>query len=147
MAKPKPIYEELLLHFEETIRDQKSYFNAVCSSQGIAVTFDQWLVLEQVMDSQGIKQQDIAEQIVKEPASVSRILSFLEKKELIIKVSNEKNKRANKIYLTHKGYDISEKLAEIYAACLKKQFKGVYEREVSLMREILERVKKNKLRS
>jgi len=147
MARSKPIYEELLLHFEETIRDQKAYFNATCSNQGISVTFDQWLVLEQVMDSQGIKQQDIAKQIVKEPASVSRILSYLEKKELILKVSNEKNKRANKIYLTHQGYDISEKLSVIYAQCLKKQFKGVYEREVSLIREILERVKKNKLRS
>ena len=66
--------------------------------------------------------------------------------ELIIKVNNEKNKRANKIYLTHNGYDICEKVSKIYAECLQKQFKGIYEREVSLIREILTRVNKNELK-
>ncbi len=140
---PKSNYEELLLQFEETVRKQKSYFNQVCSHKGYRISYDQWLVLEQVMDKQGINQSDIAQLIVKEPASVSRIISYLEKNELIIKVHNEKNKRANKIYLTHQGYDICEKIAVIYKDSLAKQFKGIYEREVSLIREILARVNTN----
>lgn len=99
------------------------------------------------MDKQGIKQSDIAKLVFKEPASVSRIISFLEKSDLVVKVNNEKNKRANKIYLTHQGYDISESIAKIYKECLGKQFKGIYEREVSLIREILSRVNKNELKN
>lgn len=142
----KSNYEELLLQFEATIRNQKSYFNYVCAKQNLGVSYDQWLVLEQVMIKQGINQSDISKLIGKEPASISRIISYLEKSELIVKVNNEKNKRANKIYLTHNGYDVSEKIAKIYAECLQKQFKGVYEREVSLIREILQRVNQNKLK-
>jgi DNA-binding MarR family transcriptional regulator len=142
----KSSYEELLLQFEETIRNQKSYFNYICAKQNLGISYDQWLVLEQVMIKQGINQSDIAKLVGKEPASISRIINFLEKNELIVKVNNEKNKRANKIYLTHKGYDASEKIAKIYADCLHKQFKGIYEREVSLIREILQRVNSNKLK-
>jgi len=141
----KPIYEEIMLQFEETIRRQKSYFNSTCSHNGIALSYDQWLVLQQVMERQGIKQMQIAKNIVKEPASVSRIIGYLEKKELIVKVNNEKNKRANKIYLTHKGYDTCENIAKLYNHCMNKQFKGIYEREVSLIREILTRVNQNEL--
>jgi len=118
----KSNYEELLLQFEETIRNQKSYFNYICAKQKLGISYDQWLVLEQ------------------------GIINFLEKKELIIKVNNEKNKRANKIYLTHQGYDSCEKISKVYADCLQKQFKGIYEREVSLIREILKRVNQNKLK-
>jgi len=144
---PKSNYEELLLQFEETVRKQKAYFNQICSRSGYRISYDQWLVLEQVMDKQGIKQSDIAKLVFKEPASVSRIISFLEKSDLVVKVNNEKNKRANKIYLTHQGYDISESIAKIYKECLGKQFKGIYEREVSLIREILSRVNKNELKN
>jgi DNA-binding MarR family transcriptional regulator len=142
----KSNYEELLLQFEETIRKQKSYFNYVCAKQSLGISYDQWLVLEQVMIKQGINQSDISKHVGKEPASISRIIQYLEKKELIVKVHNEKNKRANKIYLTHQGYDISEKISKISADCLQKQFKGIYEREVSLIREILSRVNKNELK-
>jgi len=144
---PKSNYEELLFQFEETVRKQKAYFNQKCSKSGYRISYDQWLVLEQVMDKQGIKQSDIAKLVFKEPASVSRIISYLEKSELIVKVNNEKNKRANKIYLTHQGYDISENIAKIYKESLSKQFKGIYEREVSLIREILSRVNKNELKT
>lgn len=142
---PKSSYEELLLQFEETVRKQKAFFNQVCSRKGFVISYDQWLVLEQVMDKQGINQSDIAKLVFKEPASISRIISYLEKKDLIVKVNNEKNKRANKIYLTHQGYDICEKIAKIYKDCLGKQFKGIYEREVSLIRELLNRVNANEL--
>jgi len=146
MTKLKPIYEELLLQFEETIRRQKAYFNQTCSKNGLPLSYDQWLVLEQVMKKQGIKQNMIARKIGKEPASVSRILNYLERKELIIKVNNEKNRRANKIYLTHSGYDMCEKVMAIYSDCMNKQFKGIYEREVSLIRGILDRVNQNELK-
>ena len=135
-----------MLQFEETVRKQKSYFNYVCAKESLGISYDQWLVLKQVMDKQGINQSDISKLVGKEPASISRIINYLEKKELIIKVNNEKNKRANKIYLTHNGYDICEKVSKIYVECLQKQFKGIYEREVSLIREILTRVNKNELK-
>lgn len=134
------IHEELMFTLEKTVRNVKESFNREFYRHSFGITFDKWLVLEQIFKKQGINQRIIAKAVVKEPATVCRMIKALEKEDLILKISDLKNKRASKLYLTHKGYDLSTKIAKIYQECYLNHFEGVYEREMNLVSEILNRV-------
>lgn len=125
---------------EKTVRNVKESFNRVFYRHNFGITFDKWLVLEQIYKKQGINQRNIAKSVVKEPATVCRMIKALEKEDLILKISDLKNKRSSKLYLTHKGYDLSTKIAKVYQNCYHVHFEGIYEREMNLVSEILNRV-------
>jgi DNA-binding MarR family transcriptional regulator len=107
------------------------------------ISYDQWLVLDQVRRQEGICQSAIAKATVKKPAYISRLIEKMQLQGLVLKVNNEKNKRANKIYLTPKGHDLSERIETVYQKFIHKYFNVIYERELSLVTEILNRVNKN----
>lgn len=134
------IHEELMFTLEKTVRNVKESFNREFYRHNFGITYDKWLVLEQIFKKQGINQRVIAKSVVKEPATVCRMIKALEKEDLILKIADLKNKRASKLYLTHKGYDLSTRIAKIYQECYIKHFDGVYEREMNLVSEILNRV-------
>lgn len=134
------LHEELMFTLEKTVRNVKESFNREFYKQSFGVTFDKWLVLEQIFKKQGINQRVIAKSIVKEPATVCRMIKALEKEGIILKINDVKNKRSSKLYLTHKGYDLSVRIAKMYQKCYAKHFEGVYDREMNLVNEILNRV-------
>lgn len=134
------IHEELMFTLEKTIRNVKESFNREFYKQNFGITFDKWLVLEQIFKKQGINQRVIAKSVVKEPATVCRMIKALEKEGVILKINDVKNKRSSKLYLTHKGYDLSVRIAKMYQECYAKHFDGIYDREMNLVNEILNRV-------
>ena len=143
MQASHPAQEELFLTLEETIRNVKTTFNSTFARHDFGISYDQWLVLGQVYHKQGISQHEICKNIVKEPASVSRIIKSLMNKDLILKLSDKKNKRANKIYLTHQGIELSQQIVKICRKSYEKQFKGIYERELNMIKNILNRINAN----
>lgn len=145
MHREKHAQEDLIFTLERTIRNVKESFNRIFTKNQFGLSYDQWLVLEQVRLKQGVSQTSIAKATIKEPAYISRIIDKLQRHELVIKVNDESNKRANKIYLTHKGYDLTEKVLKVYNQFIDKHFKGVVDREMYLVCEILERVNSNYL--
>ena len=139
----RPVQEDLLFALEKTICNVKESFNTIFSRNRFGISYDQWLVLEQVRRHEGISQTSIAKATVKKPAYISRLLEKLQSNGLVVKVNNESNKRANKIYLTPKGHDLTEKIDSVYQKSISKYFNSIYDREINLVTEILNRANKN----
>jgi len=110
------------------------------------ISYDQWIVLEHIKENQGINQVKLCKLTAKRPASVCRILKKLHDFDLILKISNEENKRANKLYLSHNGVDLANKISSVYHTQLDQNFEGIYERELSLIKEVLSRIENNYLK-
>lgn len=135
--------QQVLLTTEENLRHFRDLINRAFHKNGYGITYDQWSVLNTLAKKQGITQIVVAEETNKEPASISRILKLLEKKELIEKLKDKKNKRAKRIYLTPKGDEVQKKATKTFNTIAKDGFNGVYEQEINLFVRILDKLKGN----
>lgn len=136
--------ENVIIELEKTIRNVRESFNTVFQKKHFGVSYDQWLIIDQVKNKQGISQIEIANNTGKDRASISRIIKNLQQKDLLTKMHNEENKRANKVYLTPDGLELSDRIISVYNEVYQNQFLGIYEREMNFLKEILVRINQNK---
>jgi DNA-binding MarR family transcriptional regulator len=68
---------------EKAIKVYRHYFQLQLKNAGYAITVDQWLVLNMILDFKGITQTEIAERIFKDKASITRIIDLLETKDYV----------------------------------------------------------------
>lgn len=141
MAKRKRQTEkELYLALEKCTKKVREKFNTLLSKNEISITFDQWLILKEISEVQGINQKDVALALSKEVASVSRILKKLVERDLVTKKSNSSNMREYKLYLTPEGYELIEKGMQISDKLFTDLFSTVYEQELNLVTKVITRV-------
>ncbi len=67
-------------------------------------------ILSELWEKDGIIQQDLAISIVKDKATIARALDLMEKKNIIVRIKDEHDKRNKKIFLTHKGNQLQNKV-------------------------------------
>jgi len=134
---------QVLLSAEEIIKRFRDLVNRSFHANGLGISYDQWMVINTIYKKQGVTQIYVAEQTRKEPASVSRILKLLEKKEVIERVADRTNKRAKRLYLTPYGDDVHNKATRLFNMIAKDGFNGVYEQEINLFVRILDKVQSN----
>ena len=67
------------------------------------VTFEQFEVLNCLVGKDGVKQKDISKQLDRDPATLTKMLSLLEKKEYVTRGMSEKDRRVSNVYITDKG--------------------------------------------
>ena len=67
---------------------------------GISVTIEQWSVLYHLWKADGMNQQELCSATFRDKPSITRLVDNLEKLALVKRVSDEKDRRVNKIYLT-----------------------------------------------
>ena len=134
---------QVLLSAEEIIKRFRDLVNRSFQRNELDISYDQWMVVNTIYKKQGVTQIYVAENTRKEPASVSRILKLLEKKEIIARVADRNNKRAKRLYLTPKGDEIHGKATRLFNMIAKDGFNGVHEQEINLFVRILDKVQSN----
>lgn len=71
--------------------------------QDIGLLVDLW-------SEDGLKQQDLAFSIIKDKATITRMLDRLEEKNIVVRVPDAVDKRTKRIYLTHKGKQLEQEV-------------------------------------
>lgn len=106
-----------------------------------SITFGQWKVLIIIVNSdEGLTQKDIADKLLLEGPTLIPILDKLEKDGLVVRKTDTKDRRINRIYLTERadGFlnDTIECVAQIKTVCLH----NVSESEISITKNTLEKM-------
>jgi DNA-binding MarR family transcriptional regulator len=73
----------IFFQLDRAIKSYRQYAQKRLNEKGHAITIDQWLVLKTIMDQPDISQNEIAEFIFKDKASVTRIIDLLIKKGML----------------------------------------------------------------
>ena len=120
----------------------KQYAYEALVEKGIDVTSDQWVVLKKVSEEPGINQRELAKAIYKDPASVTRILDVLVKKELIERRQG-KDRRIYEIHLSFRGEKLVEKALGMAVDIRKKGLDGLSNEEVLIFKKALDIVFQN----
>ena len=87
--------------------------------------------------AQGRSQLSMAKSLKKDPASISRMLSALEKRSLVQK---KKLAKTQKIYLTPEGIDLLQKIKPIYQKHMIQFFSNIHDKEMHIMQELIQRL-------
>lgn len=110
---------------------------------GINVTPEQYLVLDILWEKQSLSQQIIADLIQKDKNSVTKIIDSLEKKNLVNRVVDQKDRRINKIELTQEGLALEKITTEVAINFMNDTIKGIDNQDLDKFVEVMRRLKDN----
>jgi len=100
-------------------------------------------ILAELWEQDGIIQQDLAISIVKDKATIARALELMEKKNIIVRVKDEKDKRNKKIFLTYKGNVLQNQVMFHAAGLLGDAKQGISKEEMETCLKTLEKIYHN----
>ena len=97
----------------------KRYLQLKFRQHGIDLTFEMWQVLMCLWRADGINQQEIANIIVKDKASITNLIDNLVKRQLVYRQEDSADRRNKLIFLTHAGKHMRQEIQpwvqEMYA--------------------------------
>jgi len=92
---------------------------------GIDVSYEQWSILVHLYRQDGLSQQALARIAVKNKAAVTRLLNGLEKKNIVLRIPDQNDKRSNLIYLTNKAKELKPHLVGFVEEMLEEAEQGI----------------------
>lgn len=95
---------------EKAIKVYRQFFQAQLKSAGYGITLDQWLVLNMIIDFEGITQTEIAERVFKDKGAITRIIDLLEINGYVVRRPHPTHGKMNQIDITAKGKNTLESL-------------------------------------
>ena len=95
------------------------------AQNGIELTKVQWLLLKRLKELNGEIQHNLAFLTNRDKASLTRLLTTMEKKNLVARIPSETDHRANKIYITANGEKILKKAEPVINKMVEDMQKGI----------------------
>lgn len=110
---------------------------------GVNLTKEQFLLLMFLFEKDGLPQNDLAFITNRNKTSLARLITGLEKKELVRRTASEADKRCNLVYLTASGKKLFETAFPIGEEAMKCAQDGISEEEVAITISVLKKVLEN----
>lgn len=123
-------------------RIKKCFFDKL-QENGINITPEQYLVLDILWDKQPMSQQNIADVIQKDKNSVTKIIDSLEKKNLVKRSMDKKDRRINQIELTEEAYALQKITTQVAIEFMNGAVKGIEKRDLDTFVEVMRKLKNN----
>lgn len=131
----------------KTMKHIDIYLNAKLSESGISLTRQQVILLKTLMHEGPLKQNDLAFVTDRDKTSLTRLLSTLEKKNLVARISSSEDKRANLVHLTKNGEKVLNETVPVLLTIVRELQKGIpnddCETVIRVMKQIQENIEKH----
>jgi len=121
----------------------KKCFIDQLQKNGINVTPEQYLVLDILWERPSLSQQNIADIIQKDKNSVTKIIDSLERKNLVNRVVDKRDRRINKIELTPEGLALEKITTEVAVNYMNEVIKGIDSKDLDKLVEVMRKLKNN----
>ena len=120
----------------ETFRVLKKRINEQNDDE-IKLTNEQFGLLHLIsIKEEDVIQKDMADCLGKDKSSVLRLIDSLEKKDLIRRVVDKKDRRKNYLMITKKGERVIKQIKEISFEMMKELQEGISETELQIFRNV-----------
>jgi DNA-binding MarR family transcriptional regulator len=121
----------------------KSALQRSFKENGYEITGEQWAIIRHLWEEEALSQREIAEKTSKDKPNITRMLDALEKKHLILRQSDPRDRRKYCIYLTKEGKQLYERLLPLTQSLRQRVTQNLAPAEVDLAKEILNKVYHN----
>ena len=119
------------------------YFAKELSRNDINLTPEQYLVMDILWDAETLSQQAIADIIQKDKNSVTKFIDSLEKKGLVYRAINKKDRRVNDIIVTEEGMKLKVPTTEVAINLMRKVLKDIKEEDLMVFDKVVNQIKDN----
>ena len=130
-------------HANRTGRLMAKHLSKIFMDEGVALNGDQLPILLHLWMKDGQNQQDIADAIFRDKATIARHIHHLEKENLVLRVPDENDKRNKKIYLTNKGKELESRVMPMAYQLKQKALEDINSKEIDICNRVLEKIYNN----
>ena len=109
----------------------------------VNLTIEQWSILYHLWKQDGMTQQELCEASFRNKPSITRLVDNLEKLGLVNRVTDENDRRSNRIFLTADARKLEEKTMKLAEDTLNEALKGVPAEHVEISKQVLQSVYEN----
>lgn len=121
----------------------KQYVGGIFKRYGIDLTPEQFLVIDTLWKKDTISQQKLADILMKDKNSITKLVDAMEKKKLVMRVADENDRRQNLIALTQKAKDMENLVTEVAIKAVSTIVKDIPENQLTLFVEVLNKMERN----
>lgn len=129
----------------QAAKEHRGRVSNAFSDLGIHVGQD--MVLLQLWREDGVSPTELANRLRVEPGTVSKVLSRMEKVDLVTRRRDARDARSFKMYLTENGKALREPVNSRWEGVENRMLKGLSPEERVLLRRLLSQVRDNLSRS
>jgi DNA-binding MarR family transcriptional regulator len=97
-------------NLEKTVKVYRQFFQNQLKENGFEITLDQWLTIKMIVAFPEASQNEIAEKVFKDKASVARIVELLLRNDYLYKTPHPNHIKKSLFKLTNKGLETLKRL-------------------------------------
>jgi len=112
-------------------------------NSGLDISMDQWIVLGPIWENEGLSHKEISEYCLKDKTSVTKIIDTLEKKNLVVRFSDQLDHRVKRVVLSNKGKELFLQAIPIMELTRDQLREGITEQDIESLRSILTKIYNN----
>lgn len=128
---------------DKSIRSYRVFAQKRLREHGYSITIDQWLILKVLMENPGIMQQEVAEMVFKDNASITRIIDLLVKSNYLKRTVNPKDKRKSNLKVTRAGEKTIMEVEKIILENREIALKGISAEDMEVANRVLNQIIEN----
>lgn len=122
-------------------KSSRSFFEQLLAEAG--ASFGMWSVLAVLHQSGPLIQRELAARLSIEGPTLTRHLSQMESRGLIVRRRSDRDRRATLVGLTASGREMNERLTEVAHECYSRVMRGFTLEELDALHRMLTRVHRN----
>lgn len=131
------LHNILFYSLEKSIKTYRQFAQRQLVQQGFDITIDQWLVLKALNDNTGQTQQQIAESVFKDYASVTRMIDLLVEKQYLVRTQHANDRRRFSLKLTEKAISLLEAMQPVIEKNRSIALTGISPQQASQFQDVL----------
>ena len=135
--------DSLATLLNKTTRALSTRLQSIFTHAGFNVTSEQWMILILLWGEDGRSPYQIAEIIGKDRAAVTRLIDGLERRNLVVRMNDKKDRRQKQVCLTPQGKDMEKNLIPLGLSNIKHAQTGISSKELEVCKEVLRKIFKN----
>jgi DNA-binding MarR family transcriptional regulator len=109
-------------------------------NSGLDISMDQWIVLGPIWENDGVSHKEISEYCLKDKTSVTKIIDTLEKKNLVVRVSDQLDHRVKRVVLSNMGKKLFLRAIPIMELTRDQLREGITEQDIESLRSVLTKI-------
>lgn len=137
MEKLKDI---IFYNMDKAIKSYRMYAQKKLKESGYKITIDQWLIIKTILENPNITQQEIAKNVFKDNASVTRIIEILVKSEYLQREDHPNDRRKSNLVVTEEGKSTIFKVQNLVLKNRKDALDTVSTEELETMNLALKKI-------
>lgn len=138
------ILDDIIFYtLEKSIKTYRQFAQKRITEAGFEITIDQWLVLKTIEENPECSQNQIAEKVFKDFASVTRIIELLVKKDYLSRQFHANDRRRFELTITDTGQKILDEVFLLVTENRRQALTGFSSEDIKKLEKYLKEITSN----